>query len=469
MGLDDLIEYAKGNPGAVGAAIGIGGALTGAFDGSQKAVGYQGNIPRYQASREQVPYAEDPNRRPGSGGRRYFSDTVYSQPLGATPMDQTGVPEGIQIPTFEQAQTATQEQAAAIAAGGIPQALGYSTQGYGYSGPSAQEINTAKQQEFTDFMAELMRQAGEEVPPPEQPATQQPTTQQPTTQQPTTQQPDDGLTFGGESSVMEGAQGQGDAQAESEAQAIATRISQQQAQAQAEAEAQAQAQAQAEAQAQAQAQAEAQAQAQIQAQQAAEQQRQIQAQQAAEQQRQIQAQQAADAEARQASIDAQILRDAEEFARRLATNPYAKNTLYTQAQLDGALARQQAGGAIGSATDRLAPMQSRAMGGLIELPAPMNYYAEGGLAELRNPNGYYLGGVTDGMADDVPASINGQEQAALSDGEFVIPADVVSHLGNGNSNAGAKELYDMMERIRAARTGNKEQGRQINPSRLMPN
>jgi hypothetical protein len=96
-------------------------------------------------------------------------------------------------------------------------------------------------------------------------------------------------------------------------------------------------------------------------------------------------------------------------------------------------------------------------------------FAQGGLATLSSGNGYYLGGMTDGMADDVPASIDGQEQAALSDGEFVIPADVVSHLGNGNSNAGAKELYDMMERIRAARTGNKEQGRQIDPSRLMPN
>ena len=80
----------------------------------------------------------------------------------------------------------------------------------------------------------------------------------------------------------------------------------------------------------------------------------------------------------------------------------------------------------------------------------------------------YLNGHSDGMADKVPANIDGKRPAALSDGEFVIPADVVSHLGNGNSNAGAKRLYEMMDRIRAARTGNPKQGKQINPDKFMP-
>lgn len=93
--------------------------------------------------------------------------------------------------------------------------------------------------------------------------------------------------------------------------------------------------------------------------------------------------------------------------------------------------------------------------------------AAGGIASLSRP-GYYLGGPTDGMADDVPANIDGQREAALSHGEFVIPADVVSHLGNGNSEAGAMQLYKMMERIRRARTGNPEQGRQVNPDQYMP-
>ena len=89
-------------------------------------------------------------------------------------------------------------------------------------------------------------------------------------------------------------------------------------------------------------------------------------------------------------------------------------------------------------------------------------YAQGG-----NVNGYYLGGSTDGMADQIPASIDNAQPAALSDGEFVIPADVVSHLGNGNSDSGAKQLYGMMDKIRTARTGTKEQGRQIEPQKFL--
>jgi len=90
-------------------------------------------------------------------------------------------------------------------------------------------------------------------------------------------------------------------------------------------------------------------------------------------------------------------------------------------------------------------------------------YAEGGMAKGR-----YLQGGTDGMADEVPAQIGQSQPAALSHGEFVIPADVVSHMGNGNSDAGAKKLYQMMDKIRMARTGTKKQGKKINPDKFMP-
>ena len=72
------------------------------------------------------------------------------------------------------------------------------------------------------------------------------------------------------------------------------------------------------------------------------------------------------------------------------------------------------------------------------------------------------------MADKVPATIEGKQPAALSDGEFVIPADVVSHLGNGNSDAGAKVLEQMMARVRKERTGNKEQGKEITARKMLP-
>ena len=90
-------------------------------------------------------------------------------------------------------------------------------------------------------------------------------------------------------------------------------------------------------------------------------------------------------------------------------------------------------------------------------------YAVGGMAKGR-----YLQGSTDGMADKIPAQIGKDQPAALSHGEFVVPADVVSHLGNGNSDAGAQKLYDMMDRIRQARTGTKKQGKEINPDKFMP-
>lgn len=92
--------------------------------------------------------------------------------------------------------------------------------------------------------------------------------------------------------------------------------------------------------------------------------------------------------------------------------------------------------------------------------------ASGGIAALAR--GRYLGGATDGMADKIPANIDGKQEARLSHGEFVIPADVVGHLGNGNSDAGAQRLYDMMDRIRKARTGTTQQGKQINPNKFLP-
>jgi hypothetical protein len=91
-------------------------------------------------------------------------------------------------------------------------------------------------------------------------------------------------------------------------------------------------------------------------------------------------------------------------------------------------------------------------------------YARGGRAMPPR----YLRGKTDGMADKIPSNIDGVQPAKLSHGEFVVPADVVSHLGNGNSDAGAKVLYKMMDRVRQARTGNKKQGKRINPEKFTP-
>ena len=106
-------------------------------------------------------------------------------------------------------------------------------------------------------------------------------------------------------------------------------------------------------------------------------------------------------------------------------------------------------------------------------------YAGGGIAGFAEggvPPGYYkaggrlLNGDGDGMSDSIPAMITGKEpqRAALADGEFVVPADVVSHLGNGSTKAGAKKLYHMMDQIRKARTGRKKQAPQIKADKFLP-
>jgi hypothetical protein len=78
-----------------------------------------------------------------------------------------------------------------------------------------------------------------------------------------------------------------------------------------------------------------------------------------------------------------------------------------------------------------------------------------------------IAGPGDGMNDRVPASIDGQQDVLLSDGEFIIPADVVSGLGNGSSEAGSKALERLMKRIREERTGNGTQPEAIDAESMM--
>jgi len=101
---------------------------------------------------------------------------------------------------------------------------------------------------------------------------------------------------------------------------------------------------------------------------------------------------------------------------------------------------------------------------------PYNYAAGGGIASLGgySDGGRMLKGPGDGMSDSIPARIGSKQPARLADGEFVVPADVVSHLGNGSTDAGAKQLYSMMNKVRQARTGNSKQGREIQPRKYLP-
>jgi hypothetical protein len=79
--------------------------------------------------------------------------------------------------------------------------------------------------------------------------------------------------------------------------------------------------------------------------------------------------------------------------------------------------------------------------------------AHGGVSDLGgySDGGRLLKGPGDGVSDDIPASIGGKQPARLAEGEFVVPARIVSELGNGSTDAGAKRLYQMMDRIQSDR------------------
>jgi len=114
------------------------------------------------------------------------------------------------------------------------------------------------------------------------------------------------------------------------------------------------------------------------------------------------------------------------------------------------------------------PTRMARSGGLMSLAkGGMTYMEAGG---TTGPTGVPrdVSGTGDGMSDSVPATIEGVQEARLADGEFVIPADVVSDIGNGSSDAGSKKLYDMMDRIRKARHGTTKQPPEINAEKLMP-
>jgi hypothetical protein len=97
-------------------------------------------------------------------------------------------------------------------------------------------------------------------------------------------------------------------------------------------------------------------------------------------------------------------------------------------------------------------------------------FNRGGIADLGgySDGGRMLKGPGDGMSDSIPGVIGNKQPARLADGEFVVPADVVSHMGNGSTDAGAKKLYAMMDKVRKARTGKKKQAPAVNTSRFLP-
>jgi hypothetical protein len=113
----------------------------------------------------------------------------------------------------------------------------------------------------------------------------------------------------------------------------------------------------------------------------------------------------------------------------------------------------------GSKAEKVDEYEYAASGGI--MGASLGGYAAGGNPRL-------LKGPGDGMSDNIPAVIGRRQPARLADGEFVVPADVVSHLGNGSTEAGAKKLHSMMDNVRKARTGKKKQAPAVKANRFIP-
>ena len=299
---------------------GMGGllALLNRGTGGSQPVGYQGTIPKYAAVRERVPIAADPNRRPGAGGRRYFSDTAYvPQAAGATEANATAVSAVRELAKQQAAGLKQSPYAAPLASTG---------------GVSTLTANTAQQQSSQpklglpalpqyDTQGKVLERAGPPAPTKE---------------------------------------------------------------------------------------------------------------------------------------NTESISDL--MARVRAANPQLDWSKYNPNKMTMDYDQFDA------ARDQFLRNARAELSGNVQPETKLA--AQGGLMNLAK--GRYLNGATDGMADKIPANIEGSQPAALSHGEFVVPADVVSHLGNGNSEAGAQRLYDMMDRIRKARTGTTKQGKQINPDKFMP-
>jgi hypothetical protein len=94
----------------------------------------------------------------------------------------------------------------------------------------------------------------------------------------------------------------------------------------------------------------------------------------------------------------------------------------------------------------------------------------GGISDLGgySDGGRLLKGPGDGVSDSIPATIGGKQPARLATGEFVVPARIVSELGNGSTEAGAKKLYAMMDRVQKARRKTKNVAADTKAHKYLP-
>ncbi len=124
------------------------------------------------------------------------------------------------------------------------------------------------------------------------------------------------------------------------------------------------------------------------------------------------------------------------------------------------------------------PEQQLGLGGFYDymnqqLGGYAGYATGGGVSSLGgySDGGRLLKGPGDGVSDSIPAVIGQRQPARLADGEFVVPARIVSEIGNGSTEAGARKLYEMMDRVQRARrktVGKKQVAKDTRAEELLP-
>jgi len=165
-------------------------------------------------------------------------------------------------------------------------------------------------------------------------------------------------------------------------------------------------------------------------------------------------------------------------------SPEAKAAAFEkqQTELQARMASRAAAAASGAPKDEFAlsggVYANLAAGGLTPdgfvLPADVvshygNGSSEAGLKLLASKLGAQpIKGDGDGMSDSIPTTIGGKQEARVANDEAFIPPEMVKRIGDGDVKKGAKKLYAMMDKIRKERTGTKEQGKQIDPNKFMP-
>ena len=155
-----------------------------------------------------------------------------------------------------------------------------------------------------------------------------------------------------------------------------------------------------------------------------------------------------------ASIGKQIDPDTRvNLMANLQRTPYDRNALEAVRRIEGGVSKQLDKDSTLSAYYGQDPMGRDRSGGV---RYTQNFNQGGGINDIYNLGSYsdggrLLKGPGDGVSDDIPAVIGNKQPARLADGEFVIPARIVSELGNGSTDAGAKRLYAMMDKIQDGR------------------